>query len=444
MAKSSKKTEWKLYFLTFWMTLGFGAILWMQYQNLSLNRDRASYSSLGGGGRSHDPEMDKKFGNKLAEEHLFLPAIESYQSYLQSNSSVLDATQQANLYYRMGELADQAQNWEKALAFYHKSEILEPSASYANNRSRKMIACLEKMGRFHDANYTLSKASALKTSEQSPALSPSETLIAKIQGEPLSLNELQKVIQFLPKGEQDRLKDPQAQKEFARHYVAKQVLLRKAKKLNLQDDPELRQRLQWLSEELILQKLLDQERQERIRIDPLDIQNYYQAHPERFAIPAQLSLSHLLCAKESEALSLQLQIESGALSFEEAAQKYSLDEKTKNQGGRVSTKVPNLPQRPVAFLGNLSAPEFLQKLFEIPEGQARPQLLASPQGYHLVKVHEIQPARQRSFEEAQQDVCELYEREKLKNLEKDILQESLNSTDVEFFEQAFSLEPEKK
>lgn len=426
MSKKGTSTPKGLFVLIFLSGVGFSLCFGLLFHiSKSIRTLQNSSSSM------DLAEDEKRFAVLLSEKQLYLPAIESYEHYLKQVP--LSSTQQSNIYYQIGDLYDRAHQWERATAAYYKSQILDPEAEFANLRDRKIIACFEKLGRFQEAEYALSSATALqKETKTHPGAIP----IAKIQNETLYLRDIDAIITLFPKEEQQRLQEPTQKKEFARQYVANQILLRKAKKLNLQEDSHVRLRLKWLSEELLLQALFEKEKEKELRLDPLDIENYYKTNLSLFAEPAQAKISHIQLDTKSDAEGLLLQIQSGSLSFADAAKQHSKDLLTREQGGSLSSWITNLPTQKITFL-QAEAPELLQAIFQATEEQLLSTPIPSPKGYHLIYVHEIKPTRQRAFEEVKEQVRLQYQQEKIKGLQQKLFQESFQSTEVEFYEKAF-------
>lgn len=424
----SKKTNglWPIFlFVTMLLCLGTSTMsLWLlQHPNQNLFHATTEETS--------PAEQLKRFALTLTEKQLPIEAAESYEAYLKI--APLDSEQQSKIYYQMGELYNQANQWEKALAQYYKSKILAPTSDFANARDRKIVACFERLGRYQDAEYALSDATALKPENKS---AQTGEILAKIQDEILTMGDLDAFIALLPKEEQQRFQETQHKKEFAKQYVANQVLLRKAKKLNLQDDSSFRLKLKLMTDELLLQEFFEREKKQQIRLDTIDIENYYKANISRFQEPSKANISHIQLPTEADASSLLLQIQTGQISFEEAASQYSKDETTANQGGKISGWIPQLTQHPISFLQE-PAPKWIDAIFQSSEGQLLSQILPSSKGFHLIRVNEIKLSRQKPFEEVKEQVTQLYQREKTQELQKKLLHESLNATDVQFYEQAF-------
>lgn len=406
-----------------------GGALWILFQ---MGQTMGIFTANSTPENSSRAENLKRFALVLTEKQLYLSAAESYEEYL--NVASLDSTQQSKIYYQMGELYNQANQWEKALAHYYKSRSLAPEIDFANARDRKIVACFERLGRYQDAEYALSDATALNP--EKATTSKNTEVLAKIQDEVITMGDLDAFIALLPKEEQQRFQETQHKKEFAQQYVANQVLLRKAKKMNLHEEPSVRLKLKFLSDELLLQEFFEREKQQQIRLEPLDIENYYKANQARFNEPAKARISQIQLATEAEATGLLLQIQGGQISFEDAARQYSKEEATASQGGKIPGWIPQLTQHPLNFLQE-PAPKWIEAIFKATEGQLLANPLPSSKGFHLVRVEEIKLSRQKPFEEIKEQVTQMYQMEKVQELKKKLFQESLQATDVQFYEQIF-------
>ncbi len=145
-------------------------------------------------------------------------------------------------------------------------------------------------------------------------------------------------------------------------------------------------------------------------INPSDeeLKSYYEANKDRYVISEKRYASHIVIEIPSEdkaaeakqkADKLFAEIESGTRSFEEVAKAESADTVSKDNGGD---------------LGIITASDwdksFNDTVFSLKEGEVS-EPVKTPAGYEIIKLTKLEPAVQKSFEEAKADVDNDYRNE---------------------------------
>jgi peptidyl-prolyl cis-trans isomerase C len=146
--------------------------------------------------------------------------------------------------------------------------------------------------------------------------------------------------------------------------------------------------------------------QEAAKVPPVGDQEaraYYDAHPEAFETGERLVASHILIGvppgttperkKElrSAALEILTRLRSGA-DFEALAREHTDDPDSASRGGRLAEFGP----------GQTSS-AFEAAAYALNPGQVS-EVVESPAGFHIIKLHQRLPSRHRSFEEAVESV----------------------------------------
>jgi len=156
-----------------------------------------------------------------------------------------------------------------------------------------------------------------------------------------------------------------------------------------------------------LQKVIDGATKGLPPATDAEVEKFYAAHPDKFALPERARVAHILLeipqgATASQKAELQkkleairFEIEAETVTFADAAAKYSQDEKTAAKGGDMG----------VIARARLPKP-FADALFSTRPGTVSP-VLESQSGYHIVKALEIKPAGQATLEEAKPAILQL-------------------------------------
>lgn len=141
-----------------------------------------------------------------------------------------------------------------------------------------------------------------------------------------------------------------------------------------------------------------------IRAGDDECRRFYQEHSERFFVPERLRVSHLFLAappetapeiveakrKAIEALSVRL---ASGEDFAALAAESSEDEATKFNGGDLGY-----------FSETRMPPDFVAAAVKLREGEIS-QPMQTRLGFHILKLTEIAHSRQRSFEEARDEIA---------------------------------------
>lgn len=135
-----------------------------------------------------------------------------------------------------------------------------------------------------------------------------------------------------------------------------------------------------------------------------ECRRFYNSHPENFFVPERLRVSHLFLAAPPEtapeivegkrtaieALSVRL---AGGDDFAKLAAENSEDEATKLRGGDLGY-----------FSASRMPPDFVEAALKLRPGETS-KPLRSRLGFHILKLIDIQAARQKTFDEARNDIA---------------------------------------
>ena len=156
---------------------------------------------------------------------------------------------------------------------------------------------------------------------------------------------------------------------------------------------------------------------------------YAEQKDTRFTVPEERKARHILIRESTPDAQDKIESLAGELAqgadFAELAKEHSEDPGSKNQGGDLGW-----------VSRGVMVPAFEQALFSLPEGQVS-EPVESSFGWHLIRLDELRPARVRDFDDAREEVLNLY-RERQARERFDALAEQLEQLS---FENPASLEP---
>ena len=119
-----------------------------------------SSSTPGAAGGGMPPEEFRRLAVYLAEKNQPMAAVEAYENYLAG--ATLDSKARARVCYTVAKLAIEAEQYESALRYLYQSELIDGESDLKGDIDRKIVLCLDKLGRTATLRRELSRRSSLK------------------------------------------------------------------------------------------------------------------------------------------------------------------------------------------------------------------------------------------------------------------------------------------
>jgi peptidyl-prolyl cis-trans isomerase C len=237
-----------------------------------------------------------------------------------------------------------------------------------------------------------------QTSEESPVL-------AIVNGKPISQSEFDYRWSELSDSARARYDRQGGKKKFLDDLISREVLLQEARRQGLDQSLALRERLERVKEQLILDELMKDAAAQPVHISDAELDAYYQSHDDMLLAARQIRGAQIVMANVFQAKDLKHQINQGS-NFSKLAQRYSLDEKTKADGGEF----------------NFSRKGVLDPAIEHLLLTQKPGVVSDPvettAGFHLVKVVSRDPDESKQIEAVRQQLKrELYAEKRRKQVE---------------------------
>lgn len=154
-----------------------------------------------------------------------------------------------------------------------------------------------------------------------------------------------------------------------------------------------------LYDQMLLEKMVEKQ----VAVTDDDVARWYQANKESVSEPAQVRIAHILVKTPEEAQALRTQITTQKVTWEEAARKFSLDARTRENGGDMGF-VPD------------GESEFQKAAFVLRNQGEISVPVHSPQGWHLLRRIGYKAQRTPPFEEIQASVRDVLQRRQLMGL----------------------------
>ena len=142
----------------------------------------------------------------------------------------------------------------------------------------------------------------------------------------------------------------------------------------------------------------------QIDVSEDECRRFYESHPENFFVPERLRVSHLFLAAPPETVpgiveakrtaieALSVRLVAGD-DFARLAVENSEDEATKLRGGDLGY-----------FSASRMPPDFVEAALKLHPGETS-KPIRTRLGFHILKLIDVQPARQKTFDEARNDIA---------------------------------------
>jgi len=368
-------------------------------------------------------EQTKQLATRLAQRNLYQQGAKVWQGYL--SASELSDTERAKALFQVGTLLEKAGSLAEAIEYYYRSEMTAKLEELEPQINAHIKGCFERLGKFSALRYELMDRTSFKQTEPAGA-----NILAEIGAEKITESDLDAIIEgsidnqlsgmaafMTPEqlNEQkvrmiEQYKDPEAKQQFLQMWIGQEILYRQALEENLTEEPQVKKVIDELNRAALSQYLMNRELASRINITEADLQTYYAANKSKYIEPAKAKISHILVEDQPKADDILKRVRNGD-DFTEIAGEFSIDEGTKENGGKIDADVTAGSYIPV--IGE--SKELNEKIFATETGSLIDEAVKTEKGLEIVKVESKTPERQKSFDEvAQQVMSELLSRKRQK------------------------------
>lgn len=377
------------------------------------------------GGKGGDPggDLQRELAIALENKELYAQAIEEYEQYVLAGS--LNHERKAGIYHKIGTIyMDKLHDYENALAAFVRVKHLAPESTLMSEVNRRMVECLDRMGRSLDSQQELERATAL---EEQTYEETGGTVVAQIGDRRITLEDVENRIEQLPPYVREQLQDPEQKLQFLKQYIATELFYDTAKRRGYDRDAEILQQTFEAKKGLMVEKLIGEEIRGTVQIDSGDVRLYYQAHKAEYKAPERVRVRHIMVSSKAKAQGLLDRMASGEV-FEKLAQIESEDANSKPYGGELGYITRD------GFIPGLGKSEaFASTAFKTKMDKVGGPV-KTDWGWHLVKVIERKSAGQLSFEEARNRVAADLQRQQETASYQRMVDHALRAEEVQIFE----------
>ncbi|HEY6085585.1 MAG TPA: peptidylprolyl isomerase [Nitrospira sp.] len=200
-----------------------------------------------------------------------------------------------------------------------------------------------------------------------------ERVVAFVNGRPITQVEFEGEWNELPEATKARYEKEGGKPRLLSEVITRELLLQEARKQGLDQDDHIRDRARRYKEKLMLDELLKDRIKTKIELTKDELDAYYEKHAHQLLTPLKVRVALMLLPNLPAAKDLEKQINQGG-DFGKFAQRYSIDYKTKANGGDLGP-----------YRKGLVVPEVDEVIHQLKPGMVSAPIKAEA-GYYLVKI----------------------------------------------------------
>jgi parvulin-like peptidyl-prolyl isomerase len=237
-------------------------------------------------------------------------------------------------------------------------------------------------------------------SEESLSSKPPETVLVSFRGGEITLEEFNKAW-----GDPDNKNKYKTKEKLLENMLKERILVKRARQIGLKEDKNVSSQIKAAIEQIrkeeeekikisthqaLVDAVMKVEIYDKVKLSEEEIEEYYKKNKENFIKEEEYHLRHILVETQEEAEAVLEKISVG-VDFAELAKENSLCP-SKEQGGDLGFIARGRTIKPFEDAG------FALKPGEISE------VVETEFGYHIIKLEEISPERQRTLEESRIEI----------------------------------------
>jgi peptidyl-prolyl cis-trans isomerase C len=205
-----------------------------------------------------------------------------------------------------------------------------------------------------------------------------ERVVAFVNGRPITQTEFDGEWAELPEATRARYEKEGGKPRLLSEVITRELLLQEARKQGLDQNDQIRDRARRYKEKLMLDELLKDRIKAKIELTKEELDAYYEKHSRQLLTPLKIRVAQMLLPNLSAAKDLERQINQGG-DFAKFAQRYSIDGKTKANGGDLGP-----------YRKDLVVPEVDEVIRQLKPGMTSAPIKTDA-GYYLVKIATLDP-----------------------------------------------------
>ena len=217
-----------------------------------------------------------------------------------------------------------------------------------------------------------------------------EKILASVNGMPITEADVERFIAGLGQ-RAATYNNPEGKKVVLQQLINNKLFLLDAKRNLLEAEPEFKAELAKLRDSLLV-SYASERVFSAVRVTDKEAEEYYEANKEKFTTGDSVNASHILVDSEELACELIEKINTGAVSFEDAAREYSSCP-SKENGGNLGD-----------FGKGQMVPEFDSAVFAMSVGEISKTPVKTQFGYHVIRLNSKKDSEPMPYENIAADI----------------------------------------
>ena len=264
-------------------------------------------------------------------------------------------------------------------------------------------------------------------------------VLARVGGETITADDFESELSSLPEYTQKRMSTTEQKRKHLEKMIDEILLLQEAERRELDQDEEIKAKVDRYRNRLITEKLYREIASERSKVGDEEILAYYQEHKDRFQQKERIRARQILillppnAGPEKEAAAKQKAQE--ALKRVKAGEDFAVVAKAYSEGPAASRG---------GDLGYFSrgrmVPEFEQIAFSLKDVGDESDLVRTQFGFHIIELTGRQPAQELPLEEVKDRIVRQLESSRRREIRQTLAAELREEASVEIVEGYFEQE----
>ncbi len=206
-----------------------------------------------------------------------------------------------------------------------------------------------------------------------PGISSRDSTLAQVNNTRITVDQFNQKWSQLPNGVRTAYSGPNGKKDFLGELITRELLLEKARRMKLDQDKTMGDRVEDFRERLLLDAVLRELIEKKIEVTEEELTAYFNAHQDTLPAIEEARAGHILVKTEAEAKALLDRLRRGA-DFAALAGTHSIDPGSKDKGGDLG----------MVRKGRMF-PEFEEAVFGLKPGRIS-GIIKTAYGYHIIRV----------------------------------------------------------
>ncbi|MCK5686910.1 peptidyl-prolyl cis-trans isomerase [bacterium] len=333
--------------------------------------------------------------SELEGKGVYNGAIDIYLEYLGAGVRI-SKNEKAGIYFRMAKIAgekladyDMAQKYSILV-----KNIVDPESSVFKENQRLLVTWLERGGKSVDA------VNELKNTDLNKNIKKGGTIVAEVNGISVYKTEFDNAYEQIPQ----HMRKTIDKKVYFQQFIFRKLAVGAARREKLHKDVKVAQQLRQIEDDLVFKKYIESKTSDAKNISPDDASNYFKANPDKFKEPGYRE------AKIAELSSKDDKADWNKIKKVKVMQKSEY----------------------ISGIGKIQG--LVSGIYSITSGQTTEVFKDDKGKFYQARLENIQPERQKTFEEVKNMVFQMYYREKMEKEMKNLYEKLSTSGEVKVYE----------